>query len=844
MCLGTPWFAQIAAADDGPPLFARITVLQTQGIEAPVDVVLTVQKIHRSPWGSDGRAAFGKLPIGQPSPWVDITEAIANARDQATCLVQLTSDGQPVQAPAKVRVELARSGDAQTPLASTDVSDPTAVLGLVMRERAASDADIAAGLMSIREVAMAHLAASQAVAVTPEDRPQHFIAATMCITFSGYSDPAIAAIEAQTLLNLGYNTLTDLPEDVADAVGVPYHGGAEGRPPGVDEADIDEQAVRRHYAKRAEGLRKSQGSTGRYRVFAIADEPNWDFPQTAQRLNKMPTVVQRFRQFLRARKMTPKLLDRATWDDVALTEPPTPDASLGERRLWYYSVLFAGEEQNLRYATAARALRAEIGDQLLAFTNWNNPGIMYSNCKPWHAGIFTASHSWFDFSRAGGGTALWLGPGVGEDGGWHRSTLRMWSMAVNLLRSAADQGVDRFGVYLHHIAIPDSRAYELALSIMAVAGRGGQAYNSWTYGPHYAFTECMWSDRYEHYAALADANRLIGRSEYLMHGGERPQAEIAILWPVTSEIYDLNRRGYWTYNRDFLVEAEHIWFALNHHNYPVDFVDETMIQNGDLDQYKLLYIAGPNLEARTTQTVADWVDHGGTLWTSARAALRDEFDQDITALDDVLGITKRQVQRDLVDYSPKGGLRWLQSRGEVTMDLGAGFGEEPWSTYGSRESAQSTTAEVIGRYPDGSPAVMRNNYGKGVSLHFAGMPGLAYSRGATELPDVPTIDYPPRIAQLITAPAEQLRIDRPAITSLAYVESAVLTSDGGMAVTLMNWSAKPIEDLQVTIDNVATRCKRVRSARLGEIDHRVQDGEIIVNLPMPGVVDVLLLDFE
>ena len=81
MCLGTPWFAQIAAADDGPPLFARITVLQTQGIEAPVDVVLTVQKIHRSPWGSDGRAAFGKLPIGQPSPWVDITEAIANARD-------------------------------------------------------------------------------------------------------------------------------------------------------------------------------------------------------------------------------------------------------------------------------------------------------------------------------------------------------------------------------------------------------------------------------------------------------------------------------------------------------------------------------------------------------------------------------------------------------------------------------------------------------------------------------------------------------------------------------------------------------------------------------------------
>ena len=79
-------------------------------------------------------------------------------------------------------------------------------------------------------------------------------------------------------------------------------------------------------------------------------------------------------------------------------------------------------------------------------------------------------------------------------------------MALNLLRSAAGQGVGRFGAYVHHNFIPDERGYEVALSIMAVAGYGGSGYNSYIWGPHYAFTEYMWSEKFGHYEHVADAN--------------------------------------------------------------------------------------------------------------------------------------------------------------------------------------------------------------------------------------------------------------------------------------------------------------------------------------------------
>ena len=419
--------------------------------------------------------------------------------------------------------------------------------------------------------------------------------------------------------------------------------------------------------------------------------------------------------------------------------------------------------------------------------------------------------------------------------------MRTWSMTLDLLRSAAGEGVGRFGAYVHHDMIPSERGYEVALSIMSIAGRGGSGYDSYLWGPHYAFTEYMWSEKFGHYAPAADANRLIARSEHLMTGAKPPRAEVALLWPITSQMYDLNKGGYWTYNRDYTVETQQIWMALNHSNFPVDFVDETMVQQGALKRYKVLYMAGPNLGRKTADAVADWVQDGGRLWASAAAATRDEYNQPLDALDAVLGIGNRTINRIDTDYSPKGGLRALQPLAQVKMDATAGFGTAAWPVYGSRATFQPAGSQVVGQFEDGTPAVVQHRYGKGSTLYFAGMPGLAYSRGATERSGSPTIDYPSHLAPLITALPMSAKVNRPATTSLPFVEAAVLQSQRGTCVTLLNWSSKPVKELTVSINDVPG-LKSVRSARLGKLSYRRQAGRITLKLPMPQVVDVLLLE--
>ena len=71
--------------------------------------------------------------------------------------------------------------------------------------------------------------------------------------------------------------------------------------------------------------------------------------------------------------------------------------------------------------------------------------------------------------------------------------------------------------------------------------------------------------------------------------------------------------------------------------------------------------------------------------------------------------------------------------------------------------------------------------------------------------------------------------------------SAVLQSKQGTSVTLLNWSGKPVKELTVSINDVPG-LKSVRSARLGKLSYRRQAGRITLKLPMPQVVDVLLLE--
>lgn len=844
----TTWLAVIITAALALPvqaqeaaLLVRLTVLETAHTNGPLDAAVQLLVIHRDPWHPKRELQFPGLTPGKPSEWRDTGSLLDYQNGVATVVVRLSSEGTPLSLPARVRVELARQGDK--PLAAVEVFDGKGMLGLEMPERGMPDEQLAERLRSIRDIATAHVAFAAPWAVAEEDRPRHFIAATRPTVFFGYSDRSIARDEVRAVQNMGFNTMVNLPIDLADEMNVPYLAGADYSPPGIGSLHPDPNAAAAHYRKKVEQLVPGAGARHRLRAFAMSDEPSMDFPGTTTDLARDKDAVALFHDYLRQRHVEPTALGGASWEDITPVGPPEAGAGVERRRLWYHSARFAAHDQSRRFAVAAEALRREMGDQTLGFVNWNNPGIFFSDVSKWHRGApVTGSHDWFEFSRLRGATCLWLGPGLDESGDWYRSTFRTWSMMLSLLRSAAAEGVGRFGAYVHHQFIPDERGYEASLSILAVAGHGGAGYNSYIWGPSYAFTEYMWSEKSGHYRYVADANRLIGRSEYLMVPGRPPEAQVAILWPVASQLHELNRGGYWTYNRDFLVEAQHVFLALNHRHIPVDFVDETMIRRGLPKRYRVLYITGPNLETTTMPALEGWVRRGGILWSGARALTHDEANEPTSAMNALLGIATRTVDRDPSDdFSPRRGLRQLRPMGRVTMAAEGAKGLL-WDNYGARGLLKVAGAEVLGKFDDDTPAVLRRVVGSGEAWHVAGMPGLAYGKGAREREGRPTTDYPAAIGDLIAAPALRAGVARPAHADRPGVETAVLRSDQGVAVSLLNWEAQPIKMLEVVVTDVDT-VARVRSARLGDLDYRHENREVRVSLPMPETIDVLLLDF-
>ena len=88
-------------------------------------------------------------------------------------------------------------------------------------------------------------------------------------------------------------------------------------------------------------------------------------------------------------------------------------------------------------------------------------------------------------------------------------------------------------------------------------------------------------------------------------------------------------------------ERKAIWYALRYAGYRVDLLTEEDCIDGLLKNYAVLYVCGQNLERAAARAVRDWAKAGGTVFATAGAARKDEFDAPLTDVDDVLGRGKQ-----------------------------------------------------------------------------------------------------------------------------------------------------------------------------------------------------------
>jgi hypothetical protein len=435
---------------------------------------------------------------------------------------------------------------------------------------------------------------------------------------------------------------------------------------------------------------------------------------------------------------------------------------------------------------------------------------------------------------------------------------------------SAEQGL-AFGVY-----VKPHRGAVVQRALTAIS-RGATMLFWYTYGPDYNKGDCF-SSSAARLELTGKAARLIARAEDALYGAKWAQpARIGIVKPVTSEIWlGLSaKHPAWVASHE---NAKWAYTALAHEHLPVDPLDEKMLEERDLSQYRVLYVHGPNLRRTAAAKLAKWVEDGGTLYASGWSLARDEANQPLDLLLPALGLESRtppEMYLALDSYNT-GPLESFEpqdaKRGRLAEPpAGAAFkGAKPFEAnftpkVGREVLKPSANTEVLGRYADGAAAVTRHAHGKGQVFVVGLFPGLEYSAGVRNDEYDMGRQFDANLRRLVTSPA--LAAAQPVVDASAPTVEGVLLANpasGARSVALMNWTYRiaavreqaqgrgvrrtPLpalveqKGLQVAVRG-AGPVQRVRSAMLDKELPFKQEGELLkVTLPELQEADVLLLE--
>jgi hypothetical protein len=171
-----------------------------------------------------------------------------------------------------------------------------------------------------------------------------------------------------------------------------------------------------------------------------------------------------------------------------------------------------------------------------------------------------------------------------------------------------------------------------------------------------------------------------------------------------------------------------------------------------------------------------------------------------------------------------------------------------------KQSLEPTDGKALGRFSDGRPAVVEKAHGKGRTVLFAFLPGLAYLKSGLPLlpPDRGATDdafahflptkMNPRLRRALVDAFLPKGFVRPVECSVELVETTCIDTaePRRLAVPMMNYTGTPIEKLTVKLNGLA-RVKSLRSVVRGKLEPHLEGDVLAVTLPLD-VADMLLID--
>jgi len=567
-----------------------------------------------------------------------------------------------------------------------------------------------------------------------------------------------------------------------------------------------------------------------YQVVSLGDEIGLPEPDKQ-------AIAEGFAAYLREQGLTPNQVDPAAGDDWAKVVY-SPDIKLAGTNpgLYYWSLRF-------RYAYGIRAQKA-ITDEELAKNPRAQVGANFSPHYPEHHAFIGEVYKWVSLFRGGGMTAPWA-----EDYIWQIpvGTPQMNGINLDMFRAGLRGKPNAKIIYYVMPHTPGNTPNMWRRMFYNAMGHGTKIFNLFEFDPVWAaYTENHTSNP-AMYGMVLKTLREYGTFEDIVQSGQVRQAETGLWFSETGDIWNDN-------DGSFAAAKRSLYIAILNRQLPLDFIVEPDALDGTLDQYKVLYLADRHVSQAASAKIAEWVRNGGRLFATAGAGMYDEYNRPNTVLRELMGLEKVEIvtppgieivrgKEDLPFAKPVGTVLW---RYGVNLSGNTGKAFPAFGSFARITPVRdaSVLADIAG-----SPTVISRVVGKGKVLYCAFLPGLSYfkpaiplrpaDRGSTDASManfIPT-QFDKNVGALIGSIADN--VSSPVKTSEPLVETTIIESTAGTAVTFTNWNGKPVKGLKVTV-NIPVPAKQVSLSTGKQVKMEQVNGKPTFTLDLD-VADTLIL---
>jgi len=265
--------------------------------------------------------------------------------------------------------------------------------------------------------------------------------------------------------------------------------------------------------------------------------------------------------------------------------------------------------------------------------------------------------------------------------------------------------------------------------------RGIKGFLFWQYRPELLGRESpAWGltsldGGYTDYVGYAQRINNLLQSHINIFGDCKPKkSKIAIIKDNNNEIFSWSVSGSTDMYMFSLYGAFNAFYKLN---YNVDIISNDQLVENNLDDYQLIYYPLPYyMSDEISIKIKNWIENGGVFVSEAIfGGYRAENGLHSKILpgfgfDEVFGA--KEIRVTTTYASPADNVLIQYDDGEIEGD-----GEREKFSFGGYFFCEEFTAEtgkIIGKFKNGSAAIVENDYGNGKAVIVVSLPGYAYEK--------------------------------------------------------------------------------------------------------------------